>query len=126
MKAKAVFFTLLSCVLLLQSVWNVAAAWCVHENTQTVTVERTHFGHHVVTERHNSLHTQLEQVVASEKHDHSDHLPSLNPIMLSQLQHDLARTPYKSIVTVQKTDWKNLYQSPDLAFNSPPPILAPL
>lgn len=126
-KAKSVFFVLLSCFLLLQSVWNVAAALCLHENKNTIAVvERPHFGHHVVTERHSTLHIQLDALTTSEQHDHSDHLPSLNPIMLSQLDQELQQIAHNYISVMQKTDWNNLYQSPDLAFNSPPPILAPL
>lgn len=125
-KAKSVFFMLLSCVLLLQGVWNVAAALCLHENTQMTTVDRSHFGHHVVTTSHNTLHTQLEKFIASEQHDHSDHLPSLNPIMLSQSQQAIEHAAHKYVLTRDRTDWENLYQSPDLAFSSPPPILTPL
>ncbi len=46
MKRSGILITLLLSLFMFQSLWNVAAAFCVHENT-TASSGLSHFGHHV-------------------------------------------------------------------------------
>lgn len=69
-----------------QSLWNVAAAFCVHETLSTHSTTLPHFGHHGAvrceqnqTTKHNHVSavqekTPLSSVFATD--DHRDHLPS--------------------------------------------------
>lgn len=124
MKIKSVFLVLLATVLLLQSAWSVAAALCLHENTETM--NSSHFGHHVINANHSSLHERVSSSEITQHNDHSDHLPSISSIVWSKAQQIEVATAQKYFTEPEKTHWQNLYQSPDLEFNSPPPILSPL
>lgn len=69
-----------------QSLWNVAAAFCVHETLSTHSTTLPHFGHHGAVrceQNQTTTHTQMQalqekmqlsSVFATD--DHRDHLPS--------------------------------------------------
>ena len=128
-----------------QSVWNVAAAFCGHENTiSSNQLISTHFGHHV------ALHCKQDQqqhdfefvknnhslVQVNELHqssflnhlgdDHSDHLPSFANFILKDVQQQSEQPKFRVNLEVAFMDWHNLYQSPHLILPNPPPALSPL
>ncbi|MCF9034649.1 cation efflux protein, CzcI-like [Acinetobacter nectaris] len=123
MKKKSVFLLVLSSLLLFQSMWNIAAAFCTHEKgTVSTYATQMHFGHH---SSGHQLTASQENKLLSSQDDHSDHLPSFSPLILVEAQ-DVLQPVSKMVQSRDDTDWRNLYSSPYLSFNSPPPNLAPL
>lgn len=119
-KKKSFFLVLFTALLLFQSVWNIAAAFCNHENV-TISAQG-HFGHHVSGHQYTANGHDLVKNTKIMNDDHSDHLPSFSPIILaSHLVNTYDRI--SQVDSVRILDWKNSYQSPDLEFISPPPML---
>ena len=130
----AVFMTLLLSLFIFQSLWNVAAAYCGHENISQQSILDSHFGHHlpanaeVVTKQHihsiNQDTTDLPMPLSLQ--DHHDHLPSCFHVVVTEAQ-QLLDTP---VLRVQQSEqqyyWSNFYQSPHLSGLNPPPVLTPL
>ena len=116
-----------------QSLWNVAAAFCVHEKQQSVQTQ-SHFGHHATAscESKRQETTQNKSAQASfdfsafAQDDHSDHLPSFAQMLLTAAQQSAESPVFIPILTRIQFNWQNLYQSPDLFSSNPPPVLTPL
>ena len=134
MRRSAVWMTLLLSLFIFQSLWNVAAAYCGHENISQQSILDSHFGHHlpanaeVVTKQHihsiNQDTTDLPMPLSLQ--DHHDHLPSCFHVVVTEAQ-QLLDTP---VLRVQQSEqqyyWSNFYQSPHLSGLNPPPVLTPL
>ncbi|MHA3055560.1 cation transporter [Acinetobacter sp. ANC 4633] len=128
MKRCSVFITILLTLFMFQSVWNVAAAFCTHENQPAIQKSSSaHFGHHQLSSEHVAQHSNVANTVGDppDVQDHSDHLPSFSPgVVFVQVQ---TLTPqYASMQVLRHYDWNNLYQSPDVFLPNPPPVFAPL
>lgn len=124
MKKKSVFLLILSSLLLFQSMWNVAAAFCTHEKGLEVSYSiQMHFGHH--NSGHSLSVNKVSQLLSSHD-DHSDHLPSFSPLILAEAVEHVPNIVSRPSERENKTDWRNLYTSPDLGFSPPPPMLTPL
>ena len=115
-----------------QSLWNVAAAFCVHETLSTHSTTLPHFGHHGAvrceqnqTTKHTQMQALQEKMQSSSvfaTDDHRDHLPSFAHFILSDVQQS-ANEPLFSAY-VPRLEY--LYQSPHLSRANPPPVLTPL
>lgn len=115
-----------------QSLWNVAAAFCVHETLSTHSTTLPHFGHHGAvrceqnqTTKHTQMQALQEKMQSSSvfaTDDHRDHLPSFAHFILSHVQQS-ANEPLFSAY-VPRLEY--LYQSPHLSRANPPPVLTPL
>lgn len=127
-----VFMSVLFSLLIFQSLWNVAAAFCVHENRGTAL---QHFGHHAdLNVYQSSDHMQTEHVGIVENsdnaplswQDHHDHLPSCFHVVMT----DNAKQAQEPVVYVHERSqvyyWSNFYKSPYLGDLNPPPVLTPL
>ena len=128
----AVFMTLLLSLFMFQSFWNVAAAFCAHEQpTEYRTLN--HFGHHIpenldVSEKHAVVADQdaSDLPMPLSLQDHHDHLPSCFHVAVTEAQQQLLQ-PIPQIQQSQpQYHWFNSYQSPDLTGHHPPPVLTPL
>jgi hypothetical protein len=124
--------SILFSLLIFQSLWNVAAAFCMHENQEKAL---HHFGHHTALNVYQaSPHAHSEQsdkVKTSHKaplnlQDHHDHLSTCFHVVMTEVAKQ-AETP---VVHVQELSqiyhWSNSYQSPHLTALKPPPVLTPL
>ncbi|UNT58092.1 cation transporter [Acinetobacter sp. ASP199] len=113
-----------------QSLWNVAAAFCVHEEPITVN-QSYHFGHHsnalCVSDTQHDRHQASESVSKTLDlgEDHQDHLPSMTHLILEQQQHSFIPLLF-SLAVAPKYAWRNDYRSPDLNAQTPPPEFSPL
>lgn len=117
-----------------QSLWNVAAAYCGHENISQQSILDSHFGHHlpanaeVVTKQHihsiNQDTTDLPMPLSLQ--DHHDHLPSCFHVVVTEAQQQLNEPILQTHEIEQKYYWSNLYQSPHLSQLTPPPVFTPL
>ncbi len=58
--------------------------------------------------------------------DHSDHLPSLVHFIVVDDQQHAEQPKFIGYREAPFVGWNNLYQSPDLYFPNPPPLLSPL
>lgn len=130
-KRSRIFITVLFSLFMFQSMWNVAAAFCTHENSQPP--QKTfHFGHHISSHVHSNESksetkgAQTSTIKQNQNDDHSDHLPSFAHLLL--LENRGAVQPHHSVFSNNKPyfDWHNFYQSPHLAFLNPPPNFTPL
>ncbi|WP_025470432.1 cation efflux protein, CzcI-like [Acinetobacter pittii] len=132
MPRSAVFVSILFSLLIFQSLWNVAAAFCMHENQEKAL---HHFGHHTalnVDQASPHAHSeQSDKVNTSHKaplnlQDHHDHLPTCFHVVMTEVEKQ-AQVP---VVHVQELSqiyhWSNSYQSPHLGALKPPPVLTPL
>ena len=145
-KRSGIFMTVLLSLFMFQSLWNVAAAFCDHENTG-VTVSQSfssHFGHHVAPNCSQDLqqhqkpfisndatsnhqhHVQLNDFLNHLEDDHSDHLPSFAHFIVADVSQQAEHPRFIAYPESSFIDWKNLYQSPDLFLPNPPPASAPL
>lgn len=128
MMRSASWITLLLALFMFQSLWNVAAAFCVHEESSAV-IQQYHFGHHTnalcVSETKEHSHAVSDTNVLTLGDDHQDHLPSMTHLILEQPQSVPAQTLF-SYAVVPKYLWRNDYRSPDLIAKSPPPEFSPL
>lgn len=134
-KRSHVFITLLLSLFMFQSLWNVAAAFCVHEESKSVRV-MPHFGHHVTASCESKSHGMAKKSTTQPtssfdladftQDDHSDHLPSFAHIMLTEAQHSALSPVFIPKLVQVQFNWQNLYQSPHLFLTTPPPVLTPL
>ncbi|TCM69102.1 hypothetical protein EC844_10345 [Acinetobacter calcoaceticus] len=124
-----------------QGVWNVAAAFCGHENaTEQATTYPNHFGHHqsVMCESEEQKQTQQQNINLSKtlessanfleyiQDDHHDHLPSFAHFIMVELQQKTKPLCWGNYIQKQIIDRDNLYKSPHLKSLNPPPELVPL
>lgn len=143
MKRSSMFIAILMTLFMFQSFWNVAAAFCSHENLIELNQPQlNHFGHHQsdlcpqdlqqVAHQHSAL--DLAQADCSEPHadqisfgdDHQDHLPSFSHFIVIDRFQSTAALSLSAYVDVLQVNWKNLYQSPHLSRQNPPPEYFPL
>ncbi|UGQ30151.1 cation efflux protein, CzcI-like [Acinetobacter calcoaceticus] len=132
MPRSTVFMSVLFSLLIFQSLWNVAAAFCVHENQEKVL---QHFGHHADLNVYQTLNqTDIEQADDVKNayesplslQDHHDHLPSCFHVVMTENANQ-AQEPIVHVHELSQTYyWSNFYQSPHLGALNPPPILTPL
>ena len=134
MQRSSIFITVLLSLFMFQSLWNVAAAYCGHENINTTNSSVvTHFGHHVpessIASTHYSVVSDQEASdlpMSLNLQDHHDHLPSCFHVVVIEAQQQLLQ-PIPQIQQLQpQYHWFNSYQSPDLTGHHPPPVLTPL
>ncbi|OTG79662.1 cation transporter [Acinetobacter sp. ANC 5054] len=117
-----------------QSFWNVAAAFCVHEQ-QSQLQQSYHFGHHqntlCVSDNHQYDHheqSENKKTISNDLkigEDHQDHLPSMTHLIVQNEKFDVVHPNFEVEVDPQ-FHWKNSYQPPDLFLQSPPPEFSPL
>lgn len=148
-KRSGIFIGILLSLFMFQSLWNVAAAFCTHENRKDVpTLGLKHFGHHVALscqkdDQHDLEHADLQktnnnkqllwdQTISSTsfdqnlKDDHRDHLPSFSHFMVIDVQQEADKPHFSINLRTLFMDWNNLYQSPHLFLPNPPPVYSPL
>lgn len=124
------WITVLVGLFMFQSLWNVAAAFCVHEESITV-VQNYHFGHHTnalcvsETQKHGHQAPEKQNNDLDWVENHQDHLPSMIQLILEQRQVSFIQTLFSYTVRPEYF-WNNDYSSPDLSSKSPPPELSPL
>ena len=128
------WITVLVTLFMFQSLWNVAAAFCVHEE-QAQVLQTYHFGHHQNTlcasdSRQHDHNGQSENIktVSSDLEigeDHQDHLPSMTHLIVQNEKISLLTLPSDDN-TIPHFYWNNSYQPPDLFQQSPPPEFSPL
>ncbi|SPL71058.1 cation efflux protein, CzcI-like [Acinetobacter stercoris] len=140
MKKSRLLITILLSLFMFQSFWNVAAVFCGHETsvkTSSNMISNHHFGHHEALGcRINDLSNNSKSADSNTaKHvkfkfdivdDHSDHLPSFAHFIVLEVRKDAVEPVFATHQIQQDFDWKNLYQSPHLFLNNPPPVLSPL
>lgn len=146
MKRSGIFITVLLSLFMFQSLWNVAAAFCDHENTYSASnVVVPHFGHHLALnceqdQHHHLSHSYNSEFQYSDKYndlmlddflnhlgdDHRDHLPSFAHFIISDVQGEANQPKLSAYSESNLIDWKNLYQSPHLFPDHPPPVDSPL
>ena len=114
MMRSTTWITVLVGLFMFQSFWNVAAAFCVHEQ-QPQSQQSYHFGHH-----QNTFSSDLEI-----GEDHQDHLPSMTHLIVQNEKVDVFH-PSSEVKVNPQFHWKNSYQAPDLFQQSPPPEFSPL
>ncbi|MDU5496179.1 MAG: cation transporter [Acinetobacter baumannii] len=116
-------------LLIFQSLWNVAAAFCVHKNQEKAL---QHFGHHAdLNVYQSSDHMQTEHVGIVENsenaplswQDHHDHLPSCFHVVIVEAQEKIVSPLIQSSESKQQYYWSNSYKSPHISKQDPPPIL---
>lgn len=132
MKRSGLLITVLLSLFMFQSVWNVAAAFCLHQSEPNAEVIN-HFGHHldekslqVEKVKQQSTLKFIQYLEQIDHDDHRDHLPSLAHVFLSE--HDAEVHLDVSIWSIgdQYSKWENTYKSPHLNTLKQPPILTPL
>lgn len=121
-----------------QSLWNVAAAFCGHENLKVTHIQnvQSHFGHHVALHcesdvSHNKTSAYVDSTLNSDflnnvQDDHRDHLPSFAHFIAVNVQQQADQPRSAAYDESAFIDWENLYQSPHLFLKNPPPIPTPL
>ena len=134
-KRSRLFVTLLFSLFMFQSLWNVAAAFCVHEEPKSVS-SLPHFGHHATVSCESMAHGMSPKSTTQEpssfdlatfaQDDHSDHLPSFAHMMLTEAQQSALSPVFIPQLVQVQFNWQNLYQSPHLFPANPPPVLTPL
>ncbi|MEO9280509.1 cation efflux protein, CzcI-like [Acinetobacter sp. WA-87] len=128
MPRSALFMSVLFCLLIFQSLWNVAAAFCAHENQEKAL---HHFGHHAALNYEISQHGHTEKTdVAGTTHkaplnlsDHHDHLPSCFHVVIVEAQEKIVSPLMRSSELKQQYYWSNSYKSPHISKQDPPPVL---
>lgn len=124
------WITVLVGLFMFQSLWNVSAAFCVHEESISV-VQNYHFGHHTnalcvsETQKHGHQASEEQNNDLGWVENHQDHLPSMIQLILEQRQVSFIQTLFSYTVRPEYF-WNNDYSSPDLSSKSPPPELSPL
>ncbi len=126
------WITVLVGLFMFQSLWNVAAAFCVHEE-RPQTVQSYHFGHHQNTLCSSEPHQDTHSIASASEHaktldvgeDHQDHLPSMAHLILED-QHFFIQKQHLIVDDCPNFHWKNSYQAPDLLISNPPPEFSPL
>ncbi|OTG88112.1 hypothetical protein B9T31_00890 [Acinetobacter sp. ANC 4558] len=127
MKRSRLLITVLLSLFVFQSTWNLAAAYCIHEATDELSI--SHFGHHLdynnevkSVDSSSKLTKYLSQISEAE---HDDHLPTVAYIFQSSSE-QLEPERVAQDVQTSFVDLKNLYQSPDLNLPKPPPSFTSL
>ena len=130
----ATWITVLIGLFMFQSLWNVAAAFCMHDSNERAELIG-HFGHHQnilcqnedddakdskLHQKYNNVLNQDHKANQSVSEDHHDHLPSMIHFILQQA-HDAALKDRFVPLLLVEFFWQNLYQEPDLFINNPPP-----
>ena len=128
------WITVLVGLFMFQSLWNVAAAFCVHKE-QAQVQQLYHFGHHqnnlCVSDDHlNHAEKNSDQLKVSDNdlnigEDHQDHLPSMMHLYLKNEKFDVVNA-HLELTVIPQFYWMNSYQPPDLFHQSPPPEFSPL
>ena len=123
------WITVLVGLFMFQSFWNVAAAFCVHEESISVS-QNYHFGHHsnalcASDTQHDHQASKSVSKTLDLGEDHQDHLPSMTHLILEQQHHSFIPLLF-SLAVAPKYAWCNDYRSPDLNSQSPPPEFSPL
>ena len=152
MARPGIFITVLLSLFMFQSLWNVAAAFCDHENTQNQPQQFiiSHFGHHIaldcaqdrnqhqkkssaldgyqskslIHDHQNNL--QMDEFLNHLGDDHSDHLPSFAHFIVVDVQQQALKPKFIAYPETSFTDWSDQYQSPYLFLPKPPPVSTPL
>jgi len=149
-KRSGIFISVLLSLFMFQSLWNVAAAFCDHENITSSSqgLIRQHFGHHNapnckqdqlqhqqgligVTDVLDHVSSQQQNIQLNDflshlEDDHSDHLPSFAHYIVVDTQQQATQPKFVAYPESTFSDWDNLYQSPHLFAPNPPPISSPL
>lgn len=87
----------------------------------------SHFGHHQPAKACiDGIKAHAEDVLAFAEDDHHDHLPSYAQLILNEADESYLQLLSAEVIQKFEIDWSNLYQSPDLGLNSPPPMPSPL
>lgn len=138
MKRSGIFITVILSLFMFQSLWNVAAAFCGHENLKIPPIQnvQSHFGHHVALHcendaSHNKTAVYVDSQLSTDflnnfQDDHRDHLPSFAHFIVADVQQQADQPKLMAYFDSTFIDWENLYQSPHLFLQNPPPISAPL
>lgn len=77
-KKSNIFITFMLSLFIFQSLWNVAAAFCVHETLSTHSTTLPHFGHHGAVrceQNQTTKHTQMQAL--QEKCSHQVYLQQM-------------------------------------------------
>ena len=118
--------TVLLSLFIFQSIWNVAAAYCAHEQTIEPLTITTHFGHHDIDK---SSKNQDAFAITEQDSDpvltvnHHDHLPSCFHVVIVEAQEKIVSPLIQSSEPKQQYYWSNSYKSPHISKQDPPPIL---
>ncbi|MCH7335801.1 cation efflux protein, CzcI-like [Acinetobacter sp. NIPH 2699] len=133
MRRSSIFITVLLSLFMFQSLWNVAAAYCGHENINQPSTFSGHFGHHIPDAAEaTTTHIQTSKQNATDLpmplslQDHHDHLPSCFHVVTPEAQQQFDVPILRTQKLQQKYYWSNSYQSPHLSRPNPPPVLTPL
>ncbi len=87
----------------------------------------SHFGHHQPAKTCiDEIKAHAEDLLAFAEDDHHDHLPSYAQLILNEADESYLQPLSAEVIQKFEIDWSNLYQSPDLGLNSPPPMPSPL
>ena len=128
----SIFITVLLSLFIFQSLWNVAAAYCGHENINAKTSVLTHFGHHIPENQQVDTQSTLVNYQDADLpmplslQDHHDHLPSCFHVVMIEAQQQLDEPLLRVKEFKQNYIWSNSYQSPHLSRLNPPPLFTPL
>lgn len=138
-KRFSIFIAILMTLFMFQSIWNVAAAFCGHEDRLELNQPQlNHFGHHqselCPQDQSAAEHSHLfatdcqpaDQASDGFIDDHHDHLPSFSHFIVVDAFQSQSRASAVAYVDVSQILWENLYQSPHLNLPHPPPELFPL
>ncbi|WP_349628954.1 cation efflux protein, CzcI-like [Acinetobacter sp. ANC5681] len=132
MRRSAVFMTVLLSLFIFQSIWNVAAAYCTHENSTEQIISDSHFGHHFSeSSTKNSSDAEVVLKVSDTSKsinvtDHHDHLPTCTNVVVLASEQQLNEPIFRAHELKQKYYWVDFYQSPYLSEFNPPPESTPL
>jgi len=128
------WITVLVSLFMFQSLWNVAAAFCIHEESAQIR-QSQHFGHHqnILCVSHQVQPVSHDDTQQFKKtgndlqlgEDHHDHLPSMSHLIVQNEKIGLLSLP-SGDKAIPQFYWNNSYQPPDLFQQSPPPEFSPL
>ena len=115
-----------------QSIWNVAAAFCQHEENLSasgiIIAPQHHFGHHQTISCETSHQDDSKQQSSNSSTqantfscDHQNHLPSFMHLILVNVQQSVETLQSFYALESPHYHWLNAYQSPDLYRLNPPP-----
>ncbi|WP_155757913.1 cation efflux protein, CzcI-like [Acinetobacter rudis] len=138
MRKSRIFLISLLSLFMFQAIWNVAAGFCLHEkNTQNVSIQ--HFGHHqskmceAPSTQQNKQSVQADLTQSNNSNnisgfldDHHDHLPSFAHFIVVEPSTDSIRPNAGYDTHLGNVVWNNLYKSPLLVSQNPPPEYASL
>ncbi|MDQ8953079.1 cation transporter [Acinetobacter rudis] len=144
MRKSRIFFTMLLSLFMFQAIWNVAAGFCLHEKGKSSTSIQ-HFGHHQSETReskaaypskvasfnqtdqaNNLAPSDLSKNTFNFLDDHHDHLPSCAHFIVVEPTINSQRPNVSYGTDLGNVAWNNLYQSPLLIAQNPPPEYASL